>query len=71
MTTNYEIYAIIDGAGEQLEGRRATLRAAFALGRRLWREYKGAARVSVRLDKTEICGDVCDMTIRQSPAARV
>ena len=58
----YEVYSVTD-AGEHREGRRSGLRAAFALGRRVWREYRGAARVSVRLDGVEVCGDVCEMSL--------
>lgn len=58
----YEIYSITD-AGEHLEGRRSGLGAALAFGRKVWREYKEAARVSVRLDGVEICGDICEMSL--------
>lgn len=58
----YDIYSVTD-AGEHLEGRRTGLRAAFKLGRKLWREYKGAARISVRLEGVEICGDVSEMSL--------
>lgn len=58
----YEVYSITD-AGEHLEGRRSGLRAAFKFGRALWREYREAAQISVRLDGVEICGDVTEMSL--------
>lgn len=56
----YEIYSITD-AGEHLEARRTGLRAAFAVARKLWREYREAAVISVRIDGVEIERDVTQM----------
>lgn len=56
----YEVWSQVD-AGEYCEGKRTGLRAAFALARKLWREYRGAAQISVRLDGIVLENDICSM----------
>ena len=58
----YEIYAVND-SGEHLEARRSGLRAAFAVARKLWREHRGTAEISVRYDGWEIERDITQMSL--------
>jgi hypothetical protein len=60
----YEIYAVND-SGEHLEARRSSLAAAFAVARKLWREFRGSVDISVRLDGVEIERDITRMTLRK------
>jgi hypothetical protein len=55
----YEICADT-GAGERREGRRKDMKAAFVLARRMWREYQGHARVTVRWCGSVIADDPSD-----------
>lgn len=61
----YEVWAqIIDSdAAEICEGKRTGLRAAFAFARKLWREYRGAAKISVRLDGVVIEDEISEMSL--------
>lgn len=43
-----------------LEGRRSGMKAAFALARKRWREYKGTAKIEVRWDGTLIADNPSD-----------
>lgn len=58
----YEVWATNE-SGERCDGKRTGLRAAFALARKLWREYRGAAQISVRLDGVVIEDDICNMIL--------
>lgn len=58
------------GAGSYCEGSRSKVKSAYALARKLYRDYKGHAQIVVRWEGTLIASDPSEFTMRQSKAMR-
>jgi hypothetical protein len=57
-------------AGIHCEGSRSKVKSAFALARKLYREYRGHAQIVVRWEGTLIASDPSEFTMRQTKSLR-